>query len=109
MQQALRFEFLPNIESTRISASVSFPIGTPFEVTERAAERLVAGAERVNAEAGGLEFRAISRTVGGQVSTGGGPFGGGRVTMPDQPLHALVFYLKAKRSKRDHDSSALAG
>ena len=79
--QALRFEFLPNIESTRISASVSFPIGTPFEVTERAAERLVAGAERVNAEAGGMEFRAISRTVGGQVSTGGGPFGGGRVTM----------------------------
>ena len=29
----VRFEFLPAIESTRMSASLAFPIGTPFEVT----------------------------------------------------------------------------
>ncbi|MEM7077394.1 MAG: efflux RND transporter permease subunit [Pseudomonadota bacterium] len=77
---ALRFEFLPRIEATQISANMAFPIGTPFKISETATNRLVAAAQRVNEEAGGNEFRAISRTVGGQISQGGGPFGGGRVT-----------------------------
>ena len=78
---ALRFEFLPNIEATRISASLAFPVGTPFDVTQGAANRLVEGAKRVNQASGGEAFRSISMTVGGQTSTGGGPFGGGRVTV----------------------------
>ena len=49
----VRFEFLPSIESTRISASLAFPIGTPFEVTQAAAEKLVTAAEKVNAESEG--------------------------------------------------------
>lgn len=77
----VRFEFLPSIESTRISASLAFPIGTPFEVTQAAAEKLVSAAERVNEAAEGNSFKSVSMTVGGQTSTGGGPFGGGRVTM----------------------------
>ena len=77
----IRFEFLPSIESTRISASLAFPIGTPFEVTQAAAEKLVTAAEKVNAESEGSSFQSVSMTVGGQTSTGGGPFGGGRVTM----------------------------
>ena len=77
----VRFEFLPSIESTRISASLSFPIGTPFEVTQAAAEKLVTAAEKVNAESEGSSFQSVSMTVGGQTSMGGGPFGGGRVTM----------------------------
>ena len=77
----VRFEFLPSIESTRISASLAFPIGTPFEVTQAAAEKLVSAAERVNESAEGKSFKSVSMTVGGQTSTGGGPFGGGRVTM----------------------------
>jgi len=79
--KVVRFEFLPSIESTRMSASLAFPVGTPFEVTLAAAERLVKGAEQVNAETGGSAFRSVSMTVGGQTSTGGGPFGGGRVTV----------------------------
>ena len=77
----IRFEFLPSIESTRISASLAFPIGTPFDVTQAAAEKLVTAAEKVNAESEGSSFQSVSMTVGGQTSTGGGPFGGGRVTM----------------------------
>jgi len=77
----VRFEFLPSIESTRISANLAFPIGTPFEVTQAAAEKLVSAAERVNENAQGNSFKSVSMTVGGQTSTGGGPFGGGRVTM----------------------------
>ena len=79
--KVVRFEFLPSIESTRISASLAFPIGTPFDVTQAAAEKLVAAAERVNKNAEGNSFKSVSMTVGGQTSTGGGPFGGGRVTM----------------------------
>jgi multidrug efflux pump subunit AcrB len=77
----VRFEFMPSIESTRISASLAFPIGTPFEVTQAAAEKLVSAAEAVNDSASGQSFQSVSMTVGGQTSTGGGPFGGGRVTM----------------------------
>ena len=78
--KVVRFEFLPSIESTRISANLAFPIGTPFEVTQAAAEKLVSAAERVNENAQGSSFKSVSMTVGGQTSTGGGPFGGGRVT-----------------------------
>ena len=77
----VRFEFMPSIESTRISASLAFPVGTPFDVTEAAAERLVSAAEAVNEGLEGVSFKSVSMTVGGQTSTGGGPFGGGRVTM----------------------------
>ena len=79
--KVVRFEFLPSIESTRISANLAFPIGTPFEVTQAAAEKLVSAAERVNENAQGNSFKSVSMTVGGQTSIGGGPFGGGRVTM----------------------------
>ena len=64
-----------------MSASLAFPVGTPFEVTRLAAQKLVEGAGRVNQRNGGSSFRSISMTVGGQTSTGGGPFGGGRVTV----------------------------
>ena len=77
----VRFEFLPSIESTRISASLAFPIGTPFEITQAAAQKLVTAAERVDQAAEGSSFQSISMTVGGQTSSGGGPFGGGRVTV----------------------------
>ncbi len=79
--KVVRFEFLPSIESTRISANLAFPVGTPFKITQAAAENLVTAAERVNETATGRPFKSISMTVGGQTSTGGGPFGGGRVTM----------------------------
>ena len=77
----VRFEFLPAIESTRMSARLAFPIGTPFEVTQSAAEKLVTAAEKVDKTSEGSSFQSISMTVGGQTSSGGGPFGGGRVTV----------------------------
>ena len=75
----VRFEFLPSIESTRISASLAFPIGTPFEVTQAAAEKLVTAAEKVTQSRKGL--LPIRQHDSWRPNTGGGPFGGGRVTM----------------------------
>jgi multidrug efflux pump subunit AcrB len=51
-------------------------IGTPFAVTQEAAQRLVAGARQVNADVGGTSFRSVSVTIGGRISSGGGPGGG---------------------------------
>jgi len=73
---AVRFIFFPSLEADYMRAELEFPIGTPFAVTQEAAERLVAGAHQVNAETGGTSFKSVSVTVGGRISSGGGPGGG---------------------------------
>ncbi len=78
---AVRFIFFPALEANSIRATIEFPIGTPFEVTRAATERLVAGAERTNAAVGGTSFESVSVTIGGQSRTGGGPGGGSRMSI----------------------------
>ena len=71
----VRFIFFPALESNRMRADLEFPVGTPFEVTRAAAERLVDAAYATNGEVGGTSFRSISATIGGRINTGGGPAG----------------------------------
>jgi multidrug efflux pump subunit AcrB len=78
---AVRFIFFPDLESSSIRATVEFPVGTPFESTKSAADRLVAAANAVNAELDGVAFESISVTIGGQTRTGGGPGGGSGLTV----------------------------
>ncbi|MDG1207402.1 MAG: efflux RND transporter permease subunit [Pseudomonadales bacterium] len=78
---AIRFIFFPDLESSSIRATVEFPVGTPFESTKSAADRLVAAANAVNAELDGVAFESISVTIGGQTRTGGGPGGGSGLTV----------------------------
>lgn len=73
---AVRFIFMPALESNTIRATVEFPIGTPFAVTRAAAERMAAGAESLDQALGGTSFASINTTIGGQARTGGGPGGG---------------------------------
>jgi multidrug efflux pump subunit AcrB len=73
---AVRFIFFPSLEADNMRAELEFPIGTPFAVTQEAAQRLVAGARQVNADVGGTSFRSVSVTIGGRISSGGGPGGG---------------------------------
>ncbi len=77
---AVRFIFFPELESNSIRANLEFPVGTPFNTTKAAAERIVDAAYSVNEEVGGTSFQAVSVTIGGRSSTGGGPGGGGRLT-----------------------------
>jgi multidrug efflux pump subunit AcrB len=78
---AVRFIFFPDLESNSIRATIEFPVGTPFESTQDAADRLVNAANRVNAGLDGVAFKSISVTIGGQTRTGGGPGGGGGMTV----------------------------
>jgi multidrug efflux pump subunit AcrB len=78
---AVRFIFFPDLESSSIRATVEFPVGTPFELTQDAADRLVDAANVVNARLDGAAFDSISVTIGGQTRTGGGPGGGSGMTI----------------------------
>ena len=77
---SVRFIFFPELESNSIRASLEFPVGTPFNTTKAAAERIVEAAYIVNEQVGGTSFRAMSVTIGGRSRTSGGPGGGGRLT-----------------------------
>ena len=77
---AVRFIFFPELESNSIRANLEFPVGTPFNTTKAAAERIVDAAYSVNEDVGGTSFQAVSVTIGGRSRTGGGPGGGGRLT-----------------------------
>ena len=77
---SVRFIFFPELESNSIRASLEFPVGTPFNTTKAAAERIVDAAYTVNEQVGGTSFRAVSVTIGGRSRTSGGPGGGGRLT-----------------------------
>ena len=72
----VRFLFFPSLESDRLRADLAFPVGTPFEITRTAAQRLVDAAYATDEQTGGKSFRSVSVTVGGQTEIGGGPGGG---------------------------------
>lgn len=76
----VRFIFFPSLESDRMRADLEFPVGTPFEVTRTAAERLVEAAYATNEEVGGTSFRSVSATIGGTINSGGGPGGGNQLS-----------------------------
>jgi multidrug efflux pump subunit AcrB len=78
---AVRFLFFPSLEANSIRATVEFPIGTPFESTQNAANRMVEAANTVNARLDGVAFESISVTIGGQTRSGGGPGGGSGMTI----------------------------
>jgi multidrug efflux pump subunit AcrB len=78
---AVRFIFFPALEANSIRATVEFPIGTPFESTRAAANQMVEAANAVNERLGGVAFGAISVTIGGKTRVGGGPGGGGNMTV----------------------------
>ena len=77
---SVRFIFFPELESDSIRATLEYPVGTPFNTTKAAAERIVDAAYAVNENVGGSSFKAVSVTIGGRSSTSGGPGGGGRLT-----------------------------
>jgi multidrug efflux pump subunit AcrB len=78
---AVRFIFFPALEANSIRATVEFPIGTPFESTQVAANRIVEAANKVNARLDGVAFESISVTIGGQSRSGRGPGSSGEMTV----------------------------
>ncbi len=75
---AVKFSYMPKVESDVINASLRMPFGTPPEVTHEVSQRLVHIAREIIAENGGEE--AINRGIYASVGSGGeslGPRGGG--------------------------------
>jgi multidrug efflux pump subunit AcrB len=70
---AVRFLFFPELEANAISASVEFPVGTPFESTKSATDLIIEAAKNVNADLNGTAFESISVTIGGKTRNSGGP------------------------------------
>ena len=69
----VRYLFFPSLDSDRIRADLEFPVGTPFAMTEAAAERMAAAAYAVAAAVEGEPFRSVSVTVGGLAFGDRGP------------------------------------
>ena len=73
----VRYIGFPDLESDRINAQVTFPIGTPFSITQAGAEKVTAAAVNVNAATRGTAFKSTLVTIGGRVELGmSGPAGG---------------------------------
>ena len=90
---AVRFLFMPSLESNTIRATVEFPIGTPFAVTRAAAEHMVDSAHRVNESIGGTSFSSVNVTIGGRARAGGGPGGGANMSISSN-LAAVTIELE---------------
>lgn len=58
------FTFLPPIEADQVTATLRMPVGTPFDVTERVQERLVAAARQVERDARPGILRGIYSELG---------------------------------------------
>ena len=77
----VRFIFFPVLEATSMSAGLAFPVGTPFETTKSAAEKIVDAAHSVNTDVGETAFKSVIVTIGGQTKSGRGPEGGSRMSL----------------------------
>ena len=77
---SVRVVFFPNLESNSVTAQVRFPVGTPFHVTEVGTRQLRDAVLAMNVEQGGNELETVNMVIGGRLSLGGGPGGGGGVS-----------------------------
>lgn len=101
----VRFIFFPALAADVVSASLEMPVGTPFAITQRTAERLVAAANAVNADQNGEVFESINTTIGGRLASGGGP--GARSGMSVSSHSASVRIQLTPESSRSLDAVAL--
>lgn len=104
----VRFVFFPAIEAEQITADMILPEGAPFEETRRAAERMIAAAEALDAEyeaRGEPAIASISATIGGRTSLFSGP--GSQQATSVAPNVAQVELLLDPASERSVSSSRL--
>lgn len=101
----VRFVFFPALESNTVSASLTYPVGTPYEMTERGAEQLRNAILRVNEVQGGTEIQSLSVVVGGSIRTGGGP--GGSSGMSVNSNRAQVILELADEEIRQNSSEEI--
>ena len=71
----VRFILFPNVETSELEAQVEFPLGTPFDTTKDAANRIEEALIAVNNRTNGTAVLGINKTIGGSISSGRRPSG----------------------------------
>jgi multidrug efflux pump subunit AcrB len=75
----VRFIFFPQIEGNNVSASLTMPAGTPFDLTDAAIRKMTAAAyqvaEEAREESGETLFVSVTATSGGRAANNSGPGG----------------------------------
>ena len=102
---AVRFIFFPQLESVSMRATLTFPVGTPFTETERAARKIIDAAYAINDQRDGAAFKAVNATIGGVSRMGGGPDGGGGVSASSNLASIIV--LLEDEPRRTESAQAL--
>lgn len=102
----LRFIFFPSIESDEITVNLEMPEGTPFEVTRRSMEGVVDAGYRALGGRDSDLYESLSLTIGGTLSTGQGPGGGGGTSIGAHLAQAaLTLVPSAERDVRAEEIS----
>lgn len=102
----LRFIFFPAIESDEITVNLEMPEGTPYEITRRNMERIGEAAYRALGGRDSELYESLSLTIGGTLSTGQGPGGGGGTSIGAHLGQAtLTLVPSAQRDVRAEDIS----
>ena len=88
-----RFVFFPRIEADTATVTLSMPVGTPFEVTDRHIQRIAGAASELqgkysNGEGGEPLIRNILSTTGSANLPGGGP--GGTLSRGDHQGQVII-------------------
>lgn len=69
----IKVDFFPSIESDFVTVNVTFPVGTPYTVTDRSIRSIQEKVYEVNDELGGTSVTGVTLTSGGSIGGGGGP------------------------------------
>ncbi len=79
----------------RLRVQIAFPLGTPFEVTRAAVDRVVGAAHAVDIDTGDSSFRSIGVVVGGQFDANAESYmAGSRDTVYASHLASVVALLE---------------
>jgi len=69
----IKVDFFPSIESDFVTVNVTFPVGTPYTVTDRSIRTIQEKVYEVNDSLGGTSVQGVTLTSGGSIGGGGGP------------------------------------
>ena len=69
----IKVDFFPSIESDFVTVNVTFPVGTPYTVTDRSIRIIQEKVYEVNENLGGTSIKGVTLTSGGSIGDSGGP------------------------------------
>ena len=94
---ALRYVYFENAQVDRVQGDLTFPSGTPFAVTQAAAEQLAEAARRASGQAGDDPVRTIAVVVGEHVHAPS--VHGGAIAARGSHLASVTVHLRGESER----------